>query len=239
MRWRWAALGSLAILGGLYLYVRLLTVLQIWPPYGAFIGFSIAGVLGGAAMARHALIVPWREPVVAALGASAVVIGFWALEPWMVGRIVGELPAVLLSGGLMIGGCIGGAALARRMFGTAPTAVASALLNVLLLGGILIIILAVATTLGATRNAFIPPVLVGVALAGFLTQAVTPVKSIWACSAGSIVLVLIMLTGAGPIGSSVAGLVLLWLAGAAGAALAWRVLPQPEPTADVPPARLQ
>ncbi|MBL9014619.1 MAG: hypothetical protein JNL83_10610 [Myxococcales bacterium] len=239
MRWRWVGLGSLAILGGFYLFVRLMLVLQAWPDHAAHIGFASAGLVGGATMARHALIVPWREPVGAAFGAIAIVVGFWALEPREVDLFVGGAPGALLAIAIVIGTAIGGAALARRYLGTRPTRVASALLDVQLLGGILLVILALMTVMHATKNAVIVPVLFGTALAGFLTQAVTPVRSVWACSGGSVVLVLIMLTGSGQWGQMLAGFGILWLVGALGAAIAWRVLPTRDPEADVPSARLR
>lgn len=239
MRARWFALGALAILGTFYLYARLLIVLQTWPTHSAFIGFALAGLLGGATMARHALIVPWREPIGAALVAVAIVIGFWAIEPRDIGRLTDSMPGALLGIALVVCFSVAGAAIARRIFGTAPTRVASALLNVQLVGGILIILLAFMQIIHARSLAFMVPVLLGVALGGFLTQAVVPVRSVWACSAGSVVLALIMLSGTAPTFQIVVGFLVLWLVGALGAAFAWRVLPPPATTADVPSARLQ
>lgn len=242
MRWRWVTLGSIAVLGAFYLYARLLLVLQAWPPYAPFLGFAIAGLVAGGTMARHALVVPWREPVGAALGAAGFVAVFWALEPAEVALFVGGAPAALLSIALVVGGAIGGAAFVRRFLDTRPTLVASALLDAQLLGGFSMIVLAVMTATHGEKGAFIALVLLGVVLAGFFTQLVTPVRSAWACSAGSVVLVLILLSGGGggrPEASKlIGGFLALWAVGAIGAAIAWRVKKRPEPEADVPPARL-
>lgn len=241
MRWRWIVLGALAVLGTFYLYARLVMRLDWWSPYTPFVGFAIAGGVAGATMARHALIVPWREPIIAAIGAIAIVVGYWALLPHEVGLFFGGVPGALLSIVLVVGGAVGGAALARRYLGTKPTLVASALLNAQLLGGIAMLLIALVTVIHEGKGAFLGLMLVGIALAGFLTQAVTPLRSAWACSGGSIVLVLILLSGGFGTGADklIGGFLALWSIGAIGAAIAWRVLPKPAAEVDVPSARLQ
>jgi hypothetical protein len=239
VRWRWITIGALAVLGTFWLFLRLMFALQIWADWVPFAGSILAGAAAGAMIARHAEIKPWREPVIASVVAFAIVIAFWFAFPDVIDGRSPE-PLLFVAMGAATLAAAGGAAFVRAFFTTTPSFAVTALLDAQLLGGLTMVTLAVMGASGAPKGPFIAIMIIAIAIAGALTQWVTPVRRVWACSGGGLVLILIILTGSGRDKASAAlGFAVLWLVGALGAWLQWKLGKRTEIRIDIPAAKLE
>jgi hypothetical protein len=239
VRWRWVAIGALAVLGTFWLFLRLMFALEIWDEWVPFVGNAIAGAAAGAMIARHAEIKPWREPIIAAIVALGIVFAFWFAFP----HVVNDRPPTtraLIGMAATVVSALGGAAFVRRYFATTPSFAVTALLNAQILGGLMMLTLALVAGLGASKGVFTGLMMLGIVVAAALTQWVTPMRRAFACSAGGLVMVAIIMSGDGSDkASAIAGFMVLWIVGAIGAAVQWKLSRRTELTASVPPAKLQ
>jgi hypothetical protein len=170
-----------------------------------------------------------------------VALALFKLMPFAERNFVIEVPWVVACAAAAAAGGFGAAWWVRRWTPAQPTAMSSLVLNAQLQGGLIVLVLAVMSIEGGGRNLPVALFFIGTFVAGFVTQAVLPVRRLWACSAGNLVMVLIVLSGSARNAPQIAlGFGVLWLVGALGARIGWAVARRPiaQPV-EVPAARVQ
>jgi hypothetical protein len=234
LAWKWLFVGSLIMVGALWFAARGAMALGLSVDETPVVtaAFAIGALIGGAAICRHALVQPWREPLICAAAAFGLfaVLGYLrdgldSVSGPMWGTSIVEN---VVSIAVVLVAAVAGAWLARRFSARPPSTGSLLVLGGLITSGTLMSVAGIAGITGGSDEISTPDVLIILllpAVGGFLTQAVVAVRRPWTCGAGVLLMVLLFVQESidDQIGELILGMAVITLIDVAGAAIAARV----------------
>lgn len=229
---RWVLAGTLAVIGGYWLAVRLLIDAGLEGGSVPYLAHALGGAVVGVSMSLRAPFRPWREPLVAGfLGVAVLAVLALALPSpigWVTTRSTHPWPAACAAALLSAASACAGALVVRRLSPVAPLdAISLLVLSALVMLGTLMAIAAIPRALALSNASTVLAVgmLAGSFSSSYLTQRLASRYRPWLCGGGIVLASMPFMSftmSAAEIRRSAIALLGLVLVGAWGARTAWR-----------------